>query len=73
MITLLNKFRIDYQDVFLIPDITRKPKAETLKDFDQLVKPFMAQGENPPAGYVTEAELLAMQQKVCASFLLPTF
>lgn len=69
MITLLNKFRIDYSDVFLIPDITRKPKPETLREFDNLIKPFRAQGDTPSV-YITESELAAMQQKVTFSFLI---
>lgn len=40
MASLLAKFRIDYSDLRVIPDITRKPKEETNAFFDSLITEF---------------------------------
>lgn len=45
MASLLAKFRIDYSDLKLLPDITKKPKEETVKFFDDLIKDFKS--DNP--------------------------
>lgn len=45
MASLLAKFRIDYSDLQLIPDITKKPKESTLQYFKTLIKEF----RNPDA------------------------
>lgn len=37
MASLLAKFRIDYSDLRVIPDITRKPQDETQTFFDNLI------------------------------------
>jgi hypothetical protein len=36
MAELLAKFRIDYQDVIMLPDITKKPMKETLATFKMI-------------------------------------
>lgn len=41
MASLLAKFRIDYSDLQLITDITKKPQESTLLYFNQLIKEFV--------------------------------
>lgn len=41
MASLLAKFRIDYSDLQLIADITKRPKEETQQYFQTLVKDFI--------------------------------
>ena len=47
---MLSKFRIDYSDVIVITDITKKPADSTRAYFDSLTKQFMknegGQGNN---------------------------
>lgn len=40
MASLLAKFRIDYSDLKLISDITKKPKDSTMSFFEDLISPF---------------------------------
>lgn len=42
MASLLSKFRIDYSDLILLPDITKKPEESTVKFFNDLIKDFVA-------------------------------
>ena len=39
MASLLSKFRIDYSDLKVIPDITRKPLDSTMAYFKSLIQP----------------------------------
>lgn len=51
MASLLAKFRIDYTDLQLISDITKKPQDVTQKYFDSVIKDFMhadAEGNGKP-------------------------
>lgn len=41
MASLLSKFRIDYSDLKVIPDITKKPFDESIKYFENLIKDVM--------------------------------
>lgn len=41
MASLLSKFRIDYSDLILLPDVTRKPNETTVQFFDSLIKDFI--------------------------------
>jgi len=62
MAAMLSKFRIDYSDVIVITDITKKPEASTRSHFNDLIKDFVtAEGDNEPR--ITEAELLALRDK----------
>jgi solute carrier family 12 (sodium/potassium/chloride transporter), member 2 len=45
MASLLSKFRIDYSDLILLPDITKKPEESTTSFFDDLIKSFIATTE----------------------------
>lgn len=40
MASLLSKFRIDYTDLTVIPDITKKAENQTKAFFDSLIKNF---------------------------------
>jgi len=49
MASLLSKFRIDYSDLTLIPDITKKPLETSTQFFNELIKDFVVtekEGEN---------------------------
>ncbi|KAJ4451626.1 hypothetical protein ANN_03095 [Periplaneta americana] len=69
MASLLAKFRIDYSDLKVIPDITKKPKETTVAFFDSLISEFKQLDVNTDNGMptdpmaITEAELLAMNDK----------
>lgn len=41
MASLLAKFRIDYSDLQLISDITKKPQESTVRFFKEMIKEFM--------------------------------
>lgn len=41
MASLLSKFRIDYSDLTLIPDITKKPLETSTQFFTELIKDFV--------------------------------
>lgn len=45
---LLSKFRIEYCDVIVIPDITKKALESTKRDFENLIKPFKATETDGP-------------------------
>lgn len=40
MASLLAKFRIDYSDLKVIPDITKKPRDSTVAFFESLISEF---------------------------------
>jgi solute carrier family 12 (sodium/potassium/chloride transporter), member 2 len=46
MASLLSKFRIDYSDLILLPDITKKPEESTVKFFNDLIKDFVATSDD---------------------------
>jgi len=65
MAALLSKFRINFSDVNLIPDINKKPQPETKKEFEKLIQPFRCQipDANYMEGMITDAELSAQRDK----------
>uniref|UniRef100_A0A1B6CXS0 SLC12A transporter C-terminal domain-containing protein n=1 Tax=Clastoptera arizonana TaxID=38151 RepID=A0A1B6CXS0_9HEMI len=64
MASLLSKFRIDYSDLKIISDITKKPSDETVSFFDNLIKDLKCADEEDDMGvHVSEYELLAMKDK----------
>ncbi|KAG5893046.1 hypothetical protein JTB14_014826 [Gonioctena quinquepunctata] len=64
MASLLAKFRIDYTDLQVVPDITSKPKENTQTFFDLLIADFRSYGEsNSESGKISDAELLAVKDK----------
>lgn len=67
MASLLAKFRIDYSDLQLIPDITKKPQESTQAFFKDLIKNFYVDGTKGGSDVnnlvITEGDLLAVQDK----------
>lgn len=72
MASLLSKFRIDYSDLTLIPDITKKPQETTTAFFNELIKDFAVSSDkdNGPSNVagddeaiITEDDLMAVQDK----------
>lgn len=50
MASLLAKFRIDYSDLQLISDITKKPQDTTVHYFNELIKDFHRPDGNESGG-----------------------
>lgn len=46
MASLLSKFRIDYSDLILLPDITKKPEESTVKFFQDIIKDFVSTSDD---------------------------
>ncbi len=62
MAALLAKFRIDYSDVIVIPDITKKAQESTKKEFEALIEPFKADVCEDGSA-ITEVELMGLREK----------
>lgn len=45
MANLLAKFRIDYSDVIVIPDVAKKAAESSRMEFDQLIEDFKAKSK----------------------------
>lgn len=66
MASLLSKFRIDYSDLTLIPDITKKPLETSTQFFNELIKDFVvAEKEN---GHSSKATLNEDEGKASKTF-----
>lgn len=66
MASLLAKFRIDYSDLQLLPDITKKPQETTVQFFQDLIKNHVKNdfnGDENDINSITEADLIAVQDK----------
>lgn len=63
MAALLSKFRIDYSDVYVIADIGKKPRQETMNTWQSVIDPFIAQDGSCPIGMTTKSELSAQRDK----------
>jgi len=70
MAALLNKFRISYAQVNVLPDPAHKrPSAKTMARFNHLIEPFVVKGHSGGSGreaegpLITEAELKAHEEK----------
>ncbi|KAH8380360.1 hypothetical protein KR009_010176 [Drosophila setifemur] len=75
MASLLSKFRIDYSDLTLIPDITKKPQETSTQFFNELIKDFVVPDKDTENGnssratlneddaVITDDDLLAVQDK----------
>jgi len=62
MAAMLSKFRIDYSDVIVITDITKKPQQSTREYFNDLTKNFV-ETDGTTEARITESELLALRDK----------
>lgn len=54
MASLLAKFRIDYSDLTVIPDITKKPQDKTTQFFELLIRDFKVNEEENADGTTYE-------------------
>lgn len=65
MASLLAKFRIDYSDLQVVPDITTKPLECTQQFFDMLIADFRKpeSADDPDSCQISDAELLAVKDK----------
>ncbi|XP_023294642.2 bumetanide-sensitive sodium-(potassium)-chloride cotransporter isoform X1 [Lucilia cuprina] len=74
MASLLSKFRIDYSDLQLIPDITKKPQETSTQFFNELIKDFVVNEKETSTTanttqlqedevLISEDDLMAVQDK----------
>ncbi|XP_064474714.1 solute carrier family 12 member 2-like [Ornithodoros turicata] len=65
MASLLSKFRIEYSDVTVIPDIVRPPSEASKKQFEELIKKWRQEDEDDEHNLsnITDSELLALKDK----------
>lgn len=63
MAALLSKFRIDYSDVYVIADIGKKPRQETMNTWQAVIDPFIADDGGAELGMTTRSELSAQRDK----------
>ncbi|XP_071039917.1 solute carrier family 12 member 2 [Parasteatoda tepidariorum] len=64
MAALLNKFRIDYSDVMVIPDITKPPQECSKQDFERIINPWKeTDDEKDDSSLITMSEILALKDK----------
>jgi len=64
MASLLAKFRIDYSDLQLISDITKKPQESTIEYFKDMIKEFMQTDEEDINNeLISESDLAGVQDK----------
>ncbi|XP_075164790.1 sodium chloride cotransporter 69 isoform X2 [Haematobia irritans] len=69
MASLLSKFRIDYSDLQLIPDITKKPQESSQQFFNDLIKDFVVSEKDTNTQLqednvaITEDDMMAVQDK----------
>ena len=55
---LLSKFRIDYSDLIVIPDITKKAKEETKKEFESLIANFREKENSPETSGMLKCHII---------------
>ncbi|XP_065313882.1 solute carrier family 12 member 1-like isoform X2 [Gordionus sp. m RMFG-2023] len=63
---MLNKFRIDFSDVFIIPDIEKLPYPTTQNRFENMVRLYRVKDDDDPKykpGMITDAEYVSFEQK----------
>jgi len=85
MAALLSKFRIDYSDVIVIPDIVKPPQESSKKEFKELISKWRikdtdssncdangdeSDSENSNKLVITDSELLALKDKVSIELVL---
>jgi solute carrier family 12 sodium/potassium/chloride transporter 2 len=56
MAALLSKLRIEFSDIIVIPDITKKAEEATKAEFDELIEPLMCKT-------IFDSELIALREK----------
>ncbi|XP_066156411.1 bumetanide-sensitive sodium-(potassium)-chloride cotransporter [Euwallacea fornicatus] len=66
MASLLAKFRIEYSDLQIMPDITKPASEKTRRFFDSLIEDFRSRSESCEDGIsveISDSELLAVKDK----------
>ncbi|KAG0716781.1 Bumetanide-sensitive sodium-(potassium)-chloride cotransporter [Chionoecetes opilio] len=68
MANLLAKFRIDYSDVIVIPDVAKKAAESSRMEFDQMIEDFKAKSSDEvdkenEGLLIGEAELISQREK----------
>jgi len=56
MAALLAQLRIEFSDVIVIPDISKKAEEKTQKEFDALIQPLMYKS-------IFDSELIPLREK----------
>lgn len=63
MAALLSKFRIEFSDVCIIPDIARQPQPSTIRDFEELIEPMRATHDDHRQGLITDYDLSSQRSR----------
>jgi len=67
MAALLSKFRIDYSDLTIVPDITKRADGKTRTMFHDLIAPFRVTstngGDEDQEEIIEESEIFALKEK----------
>uniref|UniRef100_A0A914X9Q7 Solute carrier family 12 member 2 n=1 Tax=Plectus sambesii TaxID=2011161 RepID=A0A914X9Q7_9BILA len=63
MVELLKKFRIQFMEVFVIPDMSKKPSDSLIKEFDDIVAPFRSTETDSREGMISDSELAAQKNR----------
>ncbi|MCL4142294.1 UNVERIFIED_CONTAM: hypothetical protein GTU68_015358 [Idotea baltica] len=63
MANLLFKFRIDFSDMIIIPDMAKKASESSRTEFDDLIKDFKIKNNEEIGLLISEAELLGQKEK----------
>ncbi|CAI9720554.1 solute carrier family 12 member 3-like [Octopus vulgaris] len=66
MVILLSKFRIDYSQITVIPDLRHKPSQTSMREFYALIQPWLLKNFEDQGSYpwkVSEADLLGNKMK----------
>ncbi|GIY74663.1 solute carrier family 12 member 2 [Caerostris extrusa] len=65
MAALLNKFRIDYSDVKVVPDVTKPPQECSKQDFEKIIAKWKENedSDSENTNLITMTEMLALKDK----------
>lgn len=67
MAALLNKFRIEYSDITILPDIKKKPQRSSYKEFEEMIYPWRLRPGERQDDYpwkVSDDDLIRHKQKI---------
>lgn len=71
MASLLAKFRIDYSDLKVIPDITKKPRESSVSFFESLISEFkQTEGTTDGESSAHESKTCSVHFETCVWFLV---
>ncbi|KAG1669087.1 Solute carrier family 12 member 2 [Nymphon striatum] len=65
MAALLSKFRIDYSDVIVCPDVNKKPQESSIREFNTLISKWRVDENEVEVGpcSISESEMLSLTDK----------